>query len=387
MKHLNFLNLLLIAIILSNNGARADTFSWTAPTGTVTEHWLFQSYTSLSCENKWVASGADTSITVPNSLEVSFFSMKAYDETAIEGDQISPSTYEIAVKSCDGVACQADFEVTTNGGSVVITWELLNSIESYRLKYKELTDTEYTYLDISGGLHVLDDLVPGTYDFFLFIINSEGNTIDDSSAESRNVYSQQQLIIANNPPPEPPDYKVEAIDYAGWSATLAIPLDTMDTNIDYYVINAYTSSAAAIAGGAGNIFADQIVARGSHSCQSVTFSKSQPIIFFSIYSVDLDGQAGDHVVGYKLFGNAIGTDNEGTLSTSVRVDGADYTALRTYYFQPFTHSSNDYCSEADLYSIFPLNYQERMDYNGDGRVDGWEYNLFRAAYGLSGAGF
>ncbi len=201
-------------------------------------------------------------------------------------------------------------------------------------------------------------------------------------------YRELNITTAEPPaPPEPPNYKVESINHIGWSATLAIAFDTVDPFVDYYVVNVYRSSADAIAGGPGDVVTDQVVSVGSHFCASVTYGLSQPIYFFSIYSVDTDGQSGDHVVGYALVGNAVGNDNDGTAFTSAKVDGAEYTALRNYYFKPFTHSSSDYCGEPDLYNMFPLSYQERMDYNGDGVVDGWEYNLFRIIYGISGASY
>ena len=186
-------------------------------------------------------------------------------------------------------------------------------------------------------------------------------------------------------PPVPPNYKIEAFG-ADWNQTLMIAFDGINTDIEHYRVNVFSSSTLALSGIPGNILSDVLVPYGSNFCQTIDTS-SYPIIFFTVSAIDHEGQEGDNYVGYKLIGNVTDTDNDGISFASSMVNFSDYNTLRAYYYQPVTHRSSDYCNDSYLYNILPFTLHERMDYNIDGMVDGTEYNLFRAVYGRTGAGY
>lgn len=373
----------VVIVVALASSALADLHVEWAYTGEDPDGFYFyRSYSSLTCEEEYnISSPTARSYDFPFAgSNFAFYVMTAYT-----GTEETPYSNEVILKECGGEQlCQADFTASADATGAFLQWEAIDSVVNYQIRYKLLSAHSYTVIDNVTDNFLSIDLPTGDYIFSLYAKDALGRTV-----ETNNVYTDLAVNISNAPPPNPPSYKVEAFGadgVAGWNQTLMMAFDSDDTFVDYYHVDVFSSSALALSGKPGDIMDNVVVAKGSNFCQTIDAS-GYPILFFSVSSVDYDGQEGDGIVGYKLIGNVSKTDNDGTPFSSAAVDYGDKVVLKTYYYKAFKHRSADYCAETNLYDILPFSSQERMDYNQDGIVNFSEYSFFRTVYGHSGAGY
>ena len=106
---------------------------------------------------------------------------------------------------------------------------------------------------------------------------------------------------------------------------------------------------------------------GNKTSACISLDDTRPFYYLGATAYDANSNESTVTVGYFLFGNIVGGYNDGTASSSARVDGNDLTTLGMYWGQMVTHQVYD-CNSTFVITL-PTNAQ-KADLNRDGRVDG-----------------
>ena len=182
------------------------------------------------------------------------------------------------------------------------------------------------------------------------------------------------------PPLEAPDIKVEYVGI-GISKVLA-GLALNDQRVEKYDYYLSSSMAKAEAGEAD-------IAEGSTYNRNIIVDVSSvdyDMVFVTIVPVNETNQIfGDSEIAYVLFGNIIGTYNDGVAWDVCDVGYSDYNVLKGTYGSHVNRLEIDDYGNYDLYyEILPFTLIERADMDGEGNVLYPDYNFLKLKYGNIG---
>lgn len=93
---------------------------------------------------------------------------------------------------------------------------------------------------------------------------------------------------------------------------------------------------------------------------------------FPVYFIGVEGVnriEGGLTIGYYLFGNIVGTYNDGMPSTSARIDASDLVVLADYLRIRKTGINHPVYDCQGNFVVIPETEEQRVDLNEDGKVD------------------
>lgn len=261
----------------------------------------------------------------------------------------------------------------------------------------ELLHIEWEYADLPNlnGFHIYKDGVFIYYAFpntraidystelsfgeNTFTITAVDTAENESAHSAPYVLNIEDPFVAN--PIPAPKIKVESVGLSTQQIITAIK--TTDSRIDGYYIRVSSTYAKAQAQDADVMTA--YVDVDQNFCGLIN-STGLPIVFISVTSVDNDTMhESSPTIGYKLFGNIVGTYNDNVPYQQSIVNYTDQSYFQ-YYGQTVERLA-DYCSATNLFDILPLSPKQRLDYNGDGVINYIDAGFFGPHYGASGANY
>jgi len=293
----------------------------------------------------------------------------AYSTAGLSSNYSQEVRFEI--KDGEYIYGEVRIEETDDGVNFFLPDPDEAGVAGYKIYYT--VDNISEVVDIGTATEYFLELDDGLYSFDIVPYNEAGDEFPNFTLAWNYFF----------PSMETPDLKVSAVGIGLTKILVGIePSD--DDRIERYDYYLSSSFAKALAGeadiGEGSSYNRNIV----HDVSSTDYD----MVFITIVPVNETYEvSGNPEIAYVLFGNIIGTYDDGVQWNEADVYYADYNAFKQKYRSTVERPElEDYVS-LDLYNLLPLTITERSDFSGNGYVYYEDYNFLKAKYKHFGSNY
>jgi len=355
--------------------AREINFSWNHNTEPDLDHYdLYISLESgIYSDSPW--SGPEEECVLELSDGVYYVVLTATDQSGNESGYSSEIRFEIHEDCLYYVPIE--YQQEDNGIRFFLPDAQEAGVAGFILYY--VIDGITEYIDLGTSTEYFFQMDNGIYNFHLVPYSANGDEYNDYSAEFSEIW----------PPLEKPELKIEYIGVGSNTLVLAGIKPAEDVRINYYNYRLSSTYAKAEAREAdlasGYTENGNIVEPISSSDNDMVFLFIEPVMGDPVNTEN--NIVGEGIIAYVLFGNILGTYNDGVSWDQSDVYYMDYNAFKQSYSRTLDRPFLDEYVNFDLWEYFPFTIQERADYDGDGTIYYADYNFLKEKYSHFGANY
>lgn len=358
---------LLLPTILS---ATTVNLSWNSNTESDLDHYnlYISSSSGVYSSAEWSGPEERCSIDLPDG--VYYAVLTASDFSDNESGYSEETRFEL--KNNNLFYVQLEYQQEDDGIRFFLPDASAIGVSGFMIYYTKDGITES--IDVGTEMEYFLFMEEGEYSFHLVPYNADGDEYNDYSAAFNELW----------PPLEKPELKIEYVGIGLNTLILAGIKPAEDARVNYYNYRLSSTYAKAQSGEA-DIVSGYTENRNIIEPVS-SLNEDYDMVFLSVDSVsgspgDVENNiVGESVISYVLFGNIIGTYNDGVAWDQADAYYADYNAFKQNYNKTMSRPLLDEYVNLDLYDYLPFNVQERCDFDGDERVYYIDYNFFKQKY-------
>ncbi len=369
-KRMSIIFVLFLFLLPTMVLAREINFSWYHNTEPDLDHYDLYISSEPGIYNGSSWNGPEEECILELSEGVYYVVLTATDQSGNESGYSPEVRFEI--RGNDLYYVPIEYQQEDNGIRFFLPDAQEAGVAGFILYYTKDGITEFVDIGtVTEYFLVMDE---GAYNFHLVPYSLNGDEYNSYSAAFNELW----------PPLEKPELKVEYVGIGLNTLVLAGIKPADDARIDYYEYQMASTYAKAQVGEADIISGyteNENIVEGVSS-----LNEDYNIVFLSVFPVagspdtPENNVVGDSEIAYVLFGNIIGTYNDGVPWDVSDVYYVDYNAFKQNYYKTMIRPSLGEYSNLDLWEYLPFTIQERADFDGDGIVYYADYNFFKQEY-------
>ena len=372
-KRMSIIFVLFLFLLPTMVLAREINFSWYHNTEPDLDHYDLYISSEPGIYNGSSWNGPEEECILELSEGVYYVVLTATDQSGNESGYSPEVRFEI--RGNDLYYVPIEYQQEDNGIRFFLPDAQEAGVAGFILYYTKDGITEFVDIGtVTEYFLVMDE---GAYNFHLVPYSLNGDEYNSYSAAFNELW----------PPLEKPELKVEYVGIGLNTLVLAGIKPADDARIDYYEYQMASTYAKAQVGEADYTENGNIVEGVS------SLNEDYNIVFLSVFPVagspdtPENNVVGDSEIAYVLFGNIIGTYNDGVSWDVCDVGYPDYNVLKGTYNSHVDRPTFAEYVNYDLYDLLPFTLTERADMDGEGNVLYPDYNFLKIKYGHIGADY
>jgi len=328
--------------------------------------YIFEEY---DANPSWEGNDISCQVEIPGN-GVFFAVIKSYNSEGLESDASNEVRFEWSGSNIvyGDVSCQSK----DNG----VLFSLPNvseiGVAGYFIYYTHDSITEVA--DAGSVNEYFLELEDGVYQFDIVPYNDVGD-------------EYIHFVEAKNylwPPIDKPQLKVESVGIGLDTLVLAGISPPEDDRVDYHYYY-MASSHEKIINGDYDICNGEVTGDGNILENVSSLNGDYNMVFIKVVPVNAEtGVEGEAEIAYVLFGNIVGTYNEGVAWDKSDVYYMDFGVFGQFYGKPTERLSSGEYFDVSLWDELPFSYAERSDFSGNKLVYVEDYSYLGQKYGHLG---